>query len=97
MLDTPYIGQIRAALIVLLGSGFLIFTGWLTSSERHGLPGLILWAVCYGLPAAVLCWWLHPYVATLARVIKAITQMARKHALPNWAARLGFGTNRGCR
>ena len=68
--DRPYIEQIRAALIVIAGCGFLIFMGWLTTSERHGLSGVLLWAFCYGLPVAVLACWLKPYVAMLARGLR---------------------------
>src|SRR5215831_20182088 len=70
MPDRPYIEQIRAARIVIAGCGFLIFMGWLTTSERHGLSGVLLWLFCYGLPAGVLACWLQPYVAMLARGLK---------------------------
>jgi len=70
LLDRLYIEQIRAALIVIAGCGFLIFMGWLTTSERHGLSGILLGTFCYGLPAAVLGCWLQPYVAMLARGLK---------------------------
>ena len=70
MLNRSYIEQVRAALIVIAACGFLVFLGWLTTSERHGLLGILLWLVCYGLPAAVLACWLQPYVAMLARGLK---------------------------
>ena len=66
MLDRPHVEQMRVALVVLAASGFLVCMGWLTASERHGLTGLVLWAFCYGLPAAVLFGWLQAYVRARA-------------------------------
>src|SRR5262249_7879862 len=54
MLDKPYAQQALTGLIVLTVSAFLIFLGWLTAEQRHGLPGIILWFCFYGLPAAIL-------------------------------------------
>jgi len=83
MLDRPYIEQIRAALIVIAGCGFLISMGWLTNSERHGLSGILLWALCYGLPAAVLAFWLQTYVAMLARGLKRrLSMLTTQRARP---------------
>ena len=95
MLDRPYMEQIRVALIVIAGCGLLIFMGWLTTSERHGLSGILLWVLCYGLPAIVLAYWLQPYVAMLARGLKRgltmpTTQRGRRYGVsglhPRWVA-----------
>jgi hypothetical protein len=67
MLDKPYAQQIGAALVVLTGSAFLAFLGWLTSQGRHGLEGIVLWLFFYGLPLAVLFCWLRPYITALAQ------------------------------
>jgi hypothetical protein len=83
MLNRSYLEQIRAALIVIAGSGFLVLMGWLTGSERHGLPGLTLWAFCYGLPAVVLALWCRPYVAALACGFRS---RKRKTARPDLSA-----------
>ena len=85
MLDRPYLEQIGAALIVLAGSGFLVLMGWLTGSERHGMPGLILWAVCYGLPAVVLTLWCRPYVAALASGFRLRKRKADRRRSPHLA------------
>ena len=69
MLDKPYAQQTVAGIIILAGCAFLIFLGWLTAEQRHGLTGIILWAFCYGLPVVVLALWCRPYVAALARGI----------------------------
>ena len=65
MLDKPYAQQALAGLIVVISSAFLIFLGWLTTEQQHGLDGIILWCFFYGLPAAVLFLWFQPYVTAL--------------------------------
>jgi len=74
MLDKPYTQQALTGLIVLTVSAFLIFLGWLTAEQRHGLPGIILWFCFYGLPVAVLVRWFQPYVSSIA-VLAARTRM----------------------
>jgi hypothetical protein len=65
MLDKPYAQQALAGLIVVISSAFLIFLGWLTTEQQHGLDGIILWCFFYGLPAAVLFRWFKPYCTPL--------------------------------
>jgi hypothetical protein len=66
MLDKRYAQQAVAGIIIVAGCAFLIFLGWLTSEQRHGLDGIILWCFFYGLPVAVLIRWFQPYVKTIA-------------------------------
>jgi hypothetical protein len=68
MLEKPYAQQAVAGIIILAGCAFLIFLGWLTAEQRHGLDGIILWCFFYGLPVAVLIRWFQPYVTTIARL-----------------------------
>ena len=78
--DSPR-AQVLTGLIVLTGSAFLVFLGWLTAEQRHGLTGIILWCFLYGLPAAVLFRWFQPY----ATAIVVRLQVRERHR-----ARLGW-------
>src|SRR5262249_10541311 len=83
MLDKPYAQQALTGLIVLTVSAFLVFLGWLTAEQRHGLPGIILWFCFYGLPVAVLLRWFQPYVSAIA-VLAARTRNALAVVQRGW-------------
>ena len=95
MLDKPFAQQALVGVIVLAGSALLIFLGRLTFEQRHGLTGIMLWCICYVIPAAVLVRWFQPYLMAIAmratRTVSALALIVQRGPSRHSCFGLGIG------